>query len=49
MSSINFRLKPLWLVLALSFVTLAASAKDVIYVKSGASGGGSSWSDAIGN
>ena len=49
MNSIIFRLKPLWLVLALSFVTLAASAKDVIYVKSGASGGGSSWSDAIGN
>ncbi|MEE1258939.1 MAG: choice-of-anchor Q domain-containing protein, partial [Paludibacteraceae bacterium] len=37
------------MLLVFSFVTLSVSAKDVIYVKSGASGDGSSWTKAFGN
>ncbi len=49
MSSINIKLKSLLVFLVFSFVTLSVSAKDVIYVKSGSSGDGSSWSKAVGN
>ena len=48
-NSIGFRIRSLVTVLALSFVALSASAKGVLYVKSGASGDGSSWNNAMGN
>ncbi|MDD5996405.1 MAG: DUF1565 domain-containing protein, partial [Bacteroidales bacterium] len=35
--------------LVFSFVTLSVSAKDIVYVKSGSSGDGSSWANAFGN
>ena len=49
MSYFCVKSKSLLLVLALSFVSLSVSAKGVFYVKSGANGNGSSWSNAFGN
>ena len=49
MSYFGMKSKSLLVVLALSFVSLSASAKGVFYVKSGANGDGSSWSKAFGN
>ena len=49
MSSINIRLKSLLVFLAFSFVQFSLSAKDIVYVKSGSSGDGSSWAKAFGN
>ncbi len=49
MNSFNICLRSLLLVLAISFSSLSMSAKDIVYVKSGSSGDGSSWSKAFGN
>ena len=49
MSSVIIKPKSLLMILALFFVTFSSLAKSVIYVKSGANGDGSSWSNAFGN
>lgn len=49
MNLFKVKWKSLWAVSLLSFAALSVSAKDVLYVKSGASGNGSSWSSAFGN
>ena len=49
MNSFNICLRSLLLVFAISFSSLSMSAKDIVYVKSGSSGDGSSWSKAFGN
>jgi hypothetical protein len=49
MSSVIIKSKSLLMILALFFVTFPSLAKSVIYVKSGANGDGSSWSNAFGN
>ena len=49
MNFFNICLRSLLLVLAISFSSLSMSAKDIVYVKSGSSGDGSSWSKAFGN
>ena len=49
MNSINIKLKKLLLVLVSSFVIFSLSAKEVVFVKSGSSGDGSSWSKAFGS
>ena len=49
MNSFNICLRSLLLLLAISFSSLSMSAKDIVYVKSGSNGDGSSWSKAFGN